>query len=364
MFCTKCGANIADGLKFCTECGAVISTASASSSAATPASDTGAASAATANATMANAQSSNAQPANQQQGFQQQGFQQQGYQQPGYQPQPPVYQQPVYQQVVNTAPKKKRHVGLYVLLSILIVLAGVIVYFLGSFSFFKPKDLGVKYTQADTNSVMQKLGIHVTADLGNGQKYDNAPMLTGDLTAKANSTLSSKTLGTKLSYKDYNWAFSNYQPKKVTLTPAEVTAFFNEIAPTFWWFDNTQVKIDSDGSIITSSKANIKKIKEEIYPDIAGEIPIPLPDSVNLYTKGDFSITNNKINMVPEEIKAGPIKVPEQYLGGSNLNVFSEYLDRFITIIPGLQINSAGAKDGGFVFDGTIPTEVSITPKN
>jgi len=357
MFCTKCGANVADGIKFCTACGADLSLAPASSASESGTGQTAGKTTESATSTAPASAPATPTPAPIP------AFQQQTYQQPVYQPQP-AYQQPMYQPAAIAVPKKKRHVGLYILLSILIVLAGLIVYMLGSLSFFKPKNLGVSYTQADTNSVMKKLGIHITADLGNGEKYDNAPMLTGDLTAKPDSTLKSKTLGTKLSYKDYNWAFSNYQPKSVTLTPAEATAFFNEIAPSFWWFDDTQVKIDSDGSILTSSKANIKKIKEEIYPDVAGEIPIPLPDSVNLYTKGGFSITNNKIDMVPEEIKVGPVGVPGQYLKGDNLDVFSDYLSRFITVIPGLQIDNAGVQGDGFVFEGTIPTEVNITPKN
>jgi len=38
-------------------------------------------------------------------------------------------------------------------------------------------------------------------------------------------------------------------------------------------------------------------------------------------------------------------------------------LERFYTIIPELQIKNAGVSNGGFIFDGVIPTQVSITPK-
>lgn len=320
MFCTKCGTKSDDGVKFCTQCGAEFPSetapAQASGSAAGPV-----------------------------------------YQQP-------AYQQPVYQQPVPVVPRKKRHVGIYVMLGILILIAGSIAYMLGSLSLFKPKNLGVSYTQADFNSAVQKLGLHITADLGNGETYDNAPILTGGTDTKPDSTITDGTLKNKLSYKDYNWTFSNYQPKSVTLTPSEVTAFFNEIAPSFWWFDKTQVKIAPDGTIITSSQANIKKIIDELYPDVAEYIPIPLPGSANLYTEGDFSITDNQIAMTPEVLKVGPVGIPEKYLQGDNLDAFSSYLDRFYTIIPDLQINNAGVKNGEFVFDGVIPTEISVTPKN
>jgi hypothetical protein len=263
------------------------------------------------------------------------------------------------------APKKKRHIGLFITLGVLAVLIGGAIYLLGSvFSWFGPKDIGGSYTQADFNSVIQKLGLHITADLGNGETYDNAPILNGDASSKADSTIKAATLKKKLAIKDYNWSFSNYQQKSVTLTVAEANAFFNEIAPSFWWFDKTRVVIDKDGKIISSSKVDMKKIKAELYPDVAGDIPIPLPSSLNLYTKGDFSVTNNKIDMVPEVIKAGPISIPTQYTGGDNLNIFEDYLGRFITVVPELQINYAGAKDGEFVFDGYIPTEIAVTPKN
>ncbi|MHB8962393.1 MAG: zinc ribbon domain-containing protein [Saccharofermentanales bacterium] len=357
MFCTKCGANMADGAQFCTQCGAQFPSEAAPD-------QTAGQTAGQPSSQAAAQQSSQAvQPAYQQpvQPVYQQPVQQ-AYQQPAYQQ--PVYHQPVYQQSVQAMPKKKRHVGLYIMLGILICITGAIAYILGSMSFFKPKNLGISYTQADFNSVVQKLGLHITADLGNGETYDNMPILTGDSTTKPDSTITDETLKNKLSYKDFNWEFSNYQPKSVTLTPAEVTAFFNEIAPSFWWFDKTQVKIAPDGKIITSSQADIEKILSDLYPDVAEFIPIPLPGSANLYTEGDFSITDNQITMDPEVLKLGPIGVPTQYLQGENLDSFSSYLDRFYTIIPDLQINSAGAKDGGFVFDGVIPTEVSITPKN
>ncbi len=326
MFCTKCGAKADEGIRFCTQCGAEIPAAGAP--AGTPGRADG---------------------------------------------QPPMDGQPVYPQPVFPGPaayqavpppkKKKRHTGLYVLLGILIVLVGAVVYLLGSLSLFKPKNLGIRYDQADFNSVVQKLGLHVTADLGNGETYDNAPILSGDAAAVPDSTISSGTLKGKLSYKDYDWSFSDYQPVSVTLTPEEVSAFFNEIAPTFWWFDDTQVKIAPDGTIITSTRADIRKILEDLFPDVAGYIPVPLPDSANLYTEGDFAITDNRIAMDPDVIKVGPVSIPGTYLEGENLDVFSEYLGRFYTIIPDLQINSAGVQGGEFVFDGVIPTEVSVTPK-
>ncbi len=308
MFCTKCGARSDDGTRFCTSCGADMSQAA--------------------------------------------------------QPPQPVAAQPAYQQPYPMIPKKKKHTGLFITLAVLIVIAGAIFFLLSRLSLFKPKDLGVRYTQSDFNSVIRKLGLHIEADLGNGETYDNSPILTGGADAKPDSTISKKTMKSKLSYTDFNWEFSDYQPKSVTLTPAEATAFFNEIAPTFWWFDKTQVKPTSDGRILTSSKVYFDKVLDDLYPDVSKYIPIPLPGSANLYTEGDFSITDNRISMTPEVLKIGPVGIPEKYIQGENLDIVSEHLERFYKIIPDMQINYAGVKNGEFVFDGVIPTEVSVTPKN
>ena len=43
--------------------------------------------------------------------------------------------------------------------------------------------------------------------------------------------------------------------------------------------------------------------------------------------------------------------------------LFSDYLERFITVVPDLEIYSAYEKDGNFVFDGYYPTKVEITNK-
>jgi len=74
-FCTKCGASVADGVRFCPSCGQIMGDApqQAAPQAYTPPE----------------------QQPYQQQGYQQPGYQQQGYQQPGYQ-QP--YQQPGFAQ--------------------------------------------------------------------------------------------------------------------------------------------------------------------------------------------------------------------------------------------------------------------------
>jgi len=310
MFCPECGKSIPDNSVFCEECGAKIVKASPPP-----------------------------------------------IQQPVYQAPPPTNYQPVY--------KKKKPVGLLIFIAILLIIIGGLVYVIGSFMWFPPKDLGVKYTQSDFNSAMRKTGVHIRADLGDGKVYDNKSILEGSNPQNSANTITDSARIKNLSLRDYTWKFSNYKHKAFKLSSVEATAFFNEMAPPVWWFSQSQIKINPDGTIASSSKADVKRIKEELFSDVAGQIPVPLPDiKLNLYTEGSFSIKNNKITMNPKTIEAGPISLPNEYKSGSNLKAFSGYLERFYSVIPKLQINSFGVKDGQFLFDGNIPTEVSITPKN
>ena len=80
-------------------------------------------------------------------------------------------------------PKKKRHIGRWIFLFILVLFVGAGLFMYGSIAWFGPKDLGIRYTQKDYNNTIQKLGIHIKADLGNGETYDNADILAGSDTA-------------------------------------------------------------------------------------------------------------------------------------------------------------------------------------
>jgi hypothetical protein len=368
------------------------------------------------------------------------------------------------------ASRKKSHTGLWIFLSVLLIVVAAGFFVFAKIALFGPKDLGVRYAQKDYNNVIQKLGMHIEADLGNGVTYDNSAILAGDdeatgyittnipgttdssivisSTAKssaakssvakssmnassalmssinisstvkssvmassaplssmgASSTLLSSmgassailssmnassaintSLGTSsadvssmfisgsdepaaieivdLNFEDFNWEFSKYEHKSITISDVELTAFFNEIAPHFWWFKDTQVKIEKDGRIISSSSVNIKKLKTNLYKDVADKIPFPLPDQINLFTAGGFAVNNNRIEMEFDAIDAGIVPVKSILSSGENLNIFSFYLERFYTVIPEMSIDFAGIKDGQFVFEGTIPTEIKVTPK-
>ena len=216
-----------------------------------------------------------------------------------------------------------------------------------SFSIVDPKDLGVTYTKEDYYSALEKTGLEIEYEGMTGEELE-----------------AYKEDPEKKSIDDYNFEFSDYERKQFALSAEESTALLNEIAPGFWWFDDLQVKVSPDGTMEGSSKADIKKLKEDLYADVAGDVPIPLPNTLNIYSKGKLSITNNQINAEPESFDLGPVQLPDKYMEPASVEVMEDYFSRMYTVVPGLEIHSLSSNENGeFVFDGTIPQKVSVTKK-
>jgi len=269
--------------------------------------------------------------------------------QPVYAAQQPQFQ-PAYAGTPPYAPvKKKKHIGLWITIAILLSIIVLIGWFVNSL-LFSPKNLGVKYTQADYDSAIEKTGIQTTFDGMSGDELDQ---------------YIDSLNGQKLNIDDYNWEFTDYQQKSFTLTPSEASALLNGIAPAFWWFDNVQVNVLPDGTMEGSSTLDVKSIMNDLYSDVADQIPISLPQKVNIYSRGAISITDNKLTCDPQTFNIGPIALPEEYMTEESVNVISEYMERIYTIIPDMEINSLTTDtNGNIIFDGVIPQSITVTPKS
>ncbi|HOD93654.1 MAG TPA: zinc ribbon domain-containing protein [Clostridia bacterium] len=269
---------------------------------------------------------------------------------------PPAFNNQAYAQM-PMQPKKKR-TGLKVFLVLLLVIAlGVtaIIIFKPNINFklFGPKNLGVKYTQADYQSAVAKTGIDINF---NGMTVQQLEEFKDD------------NKNQDLSIADYNWEFSNYEQRTFTLTPSEATALLNEIAPNFFWFEDIQVKVNPDGTMEGSSTLKVDKILDELFYDLKDQIPSEisslLPGNVNIYSSGTVNITNNQLSGNPEVFKVGPVNLPQQYMNDESIDVMNSVFSRIYTVIPGFEIYSLGSdSNGNFVFDGLIPQTVNVTPK-
>ncbi len=235
----------------------------------------------------------------------------------------------------------------YVFLVAFLIIIGSAFAVYASFSILGPKDLGVEYTHEDYLSALEKTGMEIEYKGMSGEVLEEY-----------------KTDAPKESFQDYNFEFSDYERKQFTLTAEESTALLNELAPSFWWFDDLQVKASPDGTMEGSSKVDVKRLKSDLYSDVADDVPIPLPDTLNIYSKGQISVKDNKLNGDPESFKLGAASLPGKYMEEGSVDVMEEYFPRIYTVVPGLEINSLTSNsDGEFVFDGVVPQKVTVTEK-
>ena len=261
--------------------------------------------------------------------------------------QQPVFVQPVYQTSVNTIPKRKRHVGLYVLLCILILLAGLIFYVLGSLFFFPPKDLGVRYTPADYASVVKKIGM----------QKDKAPT-TGDIG-------------------DYKYVYSGSKNLDAMFTQEELTAWLNEGRPSYFALKNTQIRINKDNTVEVSGKVNFDTVKYIIAKNIPNvdwkKVPIPIPSKANVYVKSNdpgaivsaavSSADEGKTPYIPGgsiiSANIGLIPVPISVLSNNNLSIIISTIKTIIEKdLPGVRIDKLEVLDGKIHFVGQIPEKM------
>lgn len=243
-------------------------------------------------------------------------------------------------------PRKKKRTGcliaIIILLILLLAVAGLAAMVFGLFG---PKDLGVDYTEADYQSAMTKIGTVIIFD-----------GLEGDaLRAK---TLELKADKTEYLIDDYDWQQADFQRRTFELTPEEATALCNEIAPAFYWFEQTQVDILPGGAVEASGTLRLRKALQDHYPDLMDEVPFPVFRKVNLYASGGIEISENNLDLAPDTFRTGPI----EGISTKMLDENAHYFEPLYTSIPGLIIHSLEVtEDETFAVDATIPQRITVT---
>lgn len=204
------------------------------------------------------------------------------------------------------------------------------------------RNLGVKYSQADYESVMNKLNYTKDETLSTGE--------TGQ----------------------YEYVYSEVSNIDVELTSGELTAFFNEGRPSNFPLKNVQIKINDDNTIEATVTTNVdyalkeflgnRYTREQIKQEIAG-LDI-LPENVNLYLKFNGFIINNlsNINLILATVQG--IYVPDEYVKSSEVkDAIAEGLNQIMNKFnneSGASFDSVTIEGSRVLFKGKLPATLII----
>lgn len=215
----------------------------------------------------------------------------------------------------------------------------------------KPKDLGVKYTEADFKKAHGEGGV-------------NYESIAGD--PAANASIS----------------FSGSHQVNLNLNSSEMTSLLNNRPWKYWPIKNVQLRINPDNTVEMSGTFNEKKLE-----GYAGAIGTPqvvidrlniLPAEAAFYLKGSAALTNNQVSKFDiTSAKLNRISIPTGILLSLNnaiadrayaedvtseLSKYSgkkqaivDFINSKLSWVSGFFAKSAQFKDGKLEFNGSLP---------
>lgn len=210
----------------------------------------------------------------------------------------------------------------------------------GVFGSDKPRDLGVRATQADLQSANEKTKVKLV-----------------QLPATTSPQESLK--------------YSGQIPASATFSDRELTALINNGK----WKHNPvadcQVKIGSDGAVEASGMLRMDRVpgyaaatgvSAETVNAVVDRLKIAANSSPPFYLKGTASVANNRVTIDAQQVEVGRFPVPSGWISDYKGAVVGFVEDR-IRRVPGLSVKSLTFANGSAKFDGTLP-EVEATAHN
>lgn len=196
--------------------------------------------------------------------------------------------------------------GMKIFLGFILAVIIAIVLFLGYLGFIpgvsaifgsnKPRDLGIKYTEADRVSGKAKSQIE-------------------DETLPANTPdeQSLQRIGSR--------------PVTTSFSSAEITALMNDRPFKYWPYKNVQMKFNADGSAEVSGQLVKSRLPGYmasigISKTVADKVVQYMPSNTVFYVKGKAALTDNQVSILdPSKVEIGRMSLPLNLLLSSNENV-------------------------------------------
>jgi len=193
----------------------------------------------------------------------------------------------------------------------------------------RPRDLGVKYTQADLQSLYAKSGVTRTV-IPPGQTVKQSMTFTGS------------------------------HAVKTSFTQEELSARLDADTWKYQIAKNPQIKINNDGTVEISGRlvtANVDKVAEyyNLDPSHREELAKALSavkTNPSFYVKARPSVVNNQVSLVIEQSQIGRLPVPG---GLAEKYDVAQIAEQMLRQVNGLFVNSASFADGKMSFDGSLP---------
>jgi hypothetical protein len=207
---------------------------------------------------------------------------------------------------------------------ILVALIGFVVY---SFT-AKARDLGVRYTEKDLQSMLKKAKMDFGKPPTSGSRSDYTYKWTGKVRANA------------------------------VYTQEEITAWLNLDMPSYVPYKNVQIKLNKDGTIEASANINFKALEYYLTPEERKYIPSFIPASAPVYGKLTGYVENNVVHLKPESVVIGVVPVPKNLLTESNVSYVERKIESLLSQIPNLYIETLKVQDGKIIYKGTEPAKL------
>lgn len=218
----------------------------------------------------------------------------------------------------------------------------------------RPKDLGIKYTEADRTSARAKSQIEYA-------------VLPSDTPAAQ------------------SFVFSGSRPVTTSWNSAEMTALMNNRPWKYWPIENVQLRINDDGTtelsgVVVKSKLSGYAAAIGVPADVADNIIKYLPPKSAFYVKSKTSLANNQVDQFDiQSVSLGKMPIPTNVLlsqastqlinsalaADSFTSQLSQYSgkkqaivnfinDKLRTLLPGFYAKTAAFSGGKLNFDGTL----------
>jgi len=202
----------------------------------------------------------------------------------------------------------------------------------------KPKDLGIKYTQENFDSYVQKALTKITL-ANTGADPAASVRYSGQISLK--ESFSPEDISARLNYS--NW---KYMP-----------------------VSNTQLRINSDGSIEFSANVIMDRLPGFIAYAGLGKYSI---DNVNkglkyinllkinppLYIKFKAGVADNNLNLNVQTIQVGRFALPLEKLGANE--VLTQSAENVFSKTTGFYAKSVSFSDGQMKFEGSVPEKMEV----